>query len=341
MAVHASTPRRWPVPRAAIWAVSVTLVLLAAVVLERTWPHAALLALLLVVGGLGTLHGALDTVLIMRLLSTTEARVRALLGYLGATLLTAWLLLPYPAMALMVLLGLSMWHFGESFGRASESSGTPGIPGTSGVWAFESLMQRVLRGGAPVLMPALVSRTELAPLAQVVAAGDATALAMNLLWGFWIGLAWLWAAAGATWLLRCAAGDAGWQRQQVLLLEVAALAALNLVCSPLMAFALYFGLYHAAGHIGRVWATQEASRRAQLATDWRVWMTLLLSLALMAWLASGVNGVNGVIGAGEAALPLAWPDTALRLLIVGLVAVSVPHVALVGWWAHQLRGKPS
>jgi beta-carotene 15,15'-dioxygenase len=317
MRSHTASPAwHWPAPRAALWFAGAALVLLAAVALERTLPRAALWALFAVVGGLGTVHGVLDTVLVTRLLPAGWARGRALLAYLAVTLLIGWLLLAHPALALMVLLSLSLWHFGESFQTPAASP-------------WEGLCQRLLRGGVPVLMPALVSQTELAPLAQAVAAGDNAALAM--LWGFWTGLAWLWAVACGAWLLGCvaAAGD-GWRAGRALLTEVAALAALNLLCSPLMAFALYFGLYHAAGHIGRVWATQEAPRRAQLAADWRVWLTLLLSLALIAGLFSG---------ASASALSSAWPDAALRLLIIGLVAVSVPHVVLISCWARLLRNE--
>jgi beta-carotene 15,15'-dioxygenase len=310
----ASPVSRWPAPRAAGWAVAAALILLAVAALERTQPHAALLALLIVVGGLGTLHGVLDTVLIVRLLPAAWARGGALLAYLAVTLFTAWLLQPYPAMALMVLLALSLWHFGESFQAQTVSR-------------LQGLIQRLLRGGAPVLMPALVSKTALSPLAMVVANGDATA--MTVLWAFWTGLAGLWAAGCLAWGVWCVTrAQAGWRAAQALMTEVAALALLNLLCSPLMAFALYFGLYHAAGHIGRVWATQAQSRRLQLATDWHVWLTLLLSLALI---------VGLVQLATDSGVPSAWPDAALRVLIVGLVAVSLPHVVLISRWAALLR----
>jgi beta-carotene 15,15'-dioxygenase len=311
----ASLAWHWPMSRTARDAMASGLIVLVASLAERAQPHVALLALWLVVGGLGTLHGVLDTVLVVRMMRKGWMSAGVLLAYLVVTLSTAWLLRPFPAVALMVLLLLSAWHFGESFDKPAPAS------------TFTRLTLRLLRGGAPVLMPALVSQSALAPLAQAVAGDDLAAITM--LWGFWIGLAWLWAATCAVWLLRSVTASAeGWRGDLLLLRELGGLALLNIVCSPLMAFALYFGLFHATGHIRRVWAHLPVSQRGQLTTDWRVWLTLLMSVALLA-------GLVWTMRAGAATV--AWPDASLRLLIVGLVAVSVPHVVLISCWARLLR----
>jgi Brp/Blh family beta-carotene 15,15'-monooxygenase len=236
----------------------------------------------------------------------------ALPAYLGATLLTAWLLLPHPVTALLLLLALSSWHFGEAFD-------------TQAAAAVERVSLRLLRGGAPVLMPALVSPDALARLARTVAAGDAGPSAW--LWACWTGAAWAWALGCGVWLLCSAWSPERRRRSRPLGLELGALAVLNLACSPAMAFALYFGGHHAAGHIARVW-TQALRGRAPRGSGWAVGLTLLLSLMLLA---------GWTLHSAAAVPPSAWPDAALRGLIVALVAVSVPHVVLISCWAQQLR----
>jgi hypothetical protein len=100
--------------------------------------------------------------------------------------------------------------------------------------------------------------------------------------------------------------------------------------SPLMAFALYFGLYHAAGHIRRVLAVVPVGTR-------RTWHRNPYLIA-----AIGLTGLLGLLLAGAMhaqAIDVALPDLALRGVILALVAVSVPHVVLISLWAAAL-GRP-
>jgi beta-carotene 15,15'-dioxygenase len=289
--------------------------LLALFWLDRSHSQAGLLMLLILVGSVGTAHGVLDTVLLLRLV---PGRVRCVLlsaAYLWAAVTTALLLQAHPAEALIVLLSLSLWHFGEPF---VDQSAMP---------AWQQLLQRLVRGGAPVLMPALVARQELAPLAHSATGGEVVATA--LLWGFWTSMAWAWLLLlGLCLISSFLHTPAASMRRRQWLSEVAVIAALYLLVSPLMAFALYFGLYHAVGHMRRVVQTSATAAWSAWARDWRVWASLVLTLLLGAALVAHM-----LTRAGAAS----WPEVALRSVILILVAVSVPHVVLISWWAQRLR----
>ncbi len=326
-----------PSPRSGLGAAALGVLLLA--ILDRWLPHAGLLALLFLVGTVGTAHGVLDTLLIVRHLHTQRGRWLVATAYLLAAVLTAAVLQSAPAVALMVLLGLSLWHFGEHFERAAPGSNAPSAAPSAALSSAPSAAQqlfiRLLRGGAPVLMPALLAQSALAPQAQVAAGGEPAATAM--LWAVWTGMGYAWAVMFGLWCLQSLLVPQGspTSRRHVLL-EVLAIAALYLLLSPLMAFALYFGAYHATSHIRRVLKTSpvQASDGASRTwhTDWRLWATLALTaalgMALLAWMLPQVGS-------------FALPDVALRTVILALAAVSVPHVVLIGWWARGLRTAPA
>jgi beta-carotene 15,15'-dioxygenase len=283
--------------------------------LDRMVLHSGLMVLLVLVGSLGLVHGAMDALLLVRHLERTRTRLSWGVVYLVATIATAWVLWPLPGIALMLLLGLSIWHFGEAFDSFRS------LP------AAQQVVYRFLRGGAPVLMPALIARPALEPL--VAAAVGANAPATAMAWACWSALALAWLFGIVVWL--------GWLRLrpqldrvslQRTLIEIGTLVALYALVSPLMAFALYFGLYHAAGHIRRVLAVAPAG------TKRICWRDPYLVAAV------AVTGMLGLLLAGVVqaqALTTALPDLALRATILALVAVSVPHVVLISWWAAVPR----
>ncbi len=283
-------------------------------VLDRLHPQSGLVALLVLVGSLGTIHGAMDALLLVQHLKTTHTRLTLGILYLSMTIATAWALWPLPGIALMLLLGLSIWHFGEGFDHFRS------LP------AVQQAVYRFVRGGAPVLIPALIARPALAPLVGAAADGDAAATAMA--WSCWSGLALAWLCGVCVWLawstLRSPADRLARQKT---LIEIGALATLYALVSPLMAFALYFGLYHAAGHIRRVLALTPADTRRAWRRDPYLLTALALTCILSVLLAAAMHAQ---------AIEMALPDLALRTTILALAAVSVPHVLLISFWAAAL-----
>jgi beta-carotene 15,15'-dioxygenase len=282
--------------------------------LDRLQPRSGLIVLVVLVGSLGMLHGALDVLLMARHLKTPGARLVAGTSYLLATIATAIALRSQPGVALMLLLGLSLWHFGENF---------DGPPRPS---LAQQIAVRFVRGGAPVMMPALIARPALEPLVGAAVGGDAAAL----VWAGWSVLAIAWVCITCGWLAWSHARPSPERtKHRKVLLELAGLVMLYALASPLMAFALFFGLHHAAGHIRRVIGSVPAGARGRMHRDPRLITALALTL---------VMGVLLVPMMRAQATVFSLPDLALRSVILALTAVSIPHVLMISWWAaHHAR----
>ncbi len=293
--------------------------------LDRAAPAVGLISLLALTATLGMGHGALDALLLLRRFSTARERLAGAAAYLLAVLGSAALLAPWPAVALIVLLLLSIWHFGEGFEP------------TDGASAASQLLLRLVRGGAPVLLPALLAPAALEPIIHAATGANGTSGAV--VFDLWRGLAFGWLALTATAgvaascgrLRMTAASGTAW-------IELAALSLLYALLSPLLAFALFFGFYHSTVHIMRV-ANRSASGLAPASPGWRTALdllrepcllaTLALTLLLMLLLAGAMRAI--VVDAGIAAF-------ALRSVVLGLAAVSLPHVWLITHWAEAHQG---
>ena len=314
---------------------------------DRTLPTAGLWSLLGLSLSTGFVHGALDAQLLLQRFAS-RSRALAVAGvYLLAVLALCAVFNAHPSAALLALIAMSAWHFGESYGRWTPTR------------SLLAILTRVVVGGAPVLLfPWEVS--------------DATAqlllpwLSVDALQA-WRGLGVLWLVLFAMWAGWH--GGPAWRANRYAWLELAGVGLLNLSLSPPMAFAIYFGAYHAPAHIWRVWRSgrticnerneskqhsepsqpsqpsqtsqrsqpsepSEPSQRSQspaFATRSLAWrwvasvagLTILLGAIL--WLSSGA--------------PKSQPaqvQTALRWLIVFLAALTLPHLVLISTCARML-----
>jgi beta-carotene 15,15'-dioxygenase len=280
--------------------------------LEQQWPT---LGAWLFVGlslTLGMGHGALDTALLLGQFKPHSRAMAYGLLYLALTLLSGWLLSLSFAWALIALLLMSVWHFGELYAQR--------------IWL------RLAVGGVSVMAPALLQSTALGQLLQ----GAAPEYAARLL-GLWSGLAWAWAALACLVVFtglcsqrnRTMFGNNTVHLQTQAVLEISIVLALNWVLSPLFAFALYFGLYHCTAHIARV---QRAAVRHQGLSGgqvaWAWCASMLLTAVLMAALWQWLPSAGQWAGRGDAQL--------LHWLVVALGAVTVPHLLLVGYSGRWL-----
>lgn len=194
-----------------------------ALIASATLPHeASWLVALAAVIVLGVPHGALDGAVAAPLLRPRYGRTwfgMFAVPYLGlsALVLLVWQVAPMTTLA--NFLAVSVLHFGE------EDAG-PGRP-------FEILV----RGGAPIALPALLRPEETAEVFAVVAR-----VSMPLLPEWWTVAAWLWLTLAVAWLLRQ-------PRRREVLIEILILAAAFRLLPPLTAFALYFVGLHAPRHM--------------------------------------------------------------------------------------------
>ena len=102
---------------------------------------------------------------------------------------------------------------------------------------------------------------------------------------------------------------------------------LNLAFSPLMAFALYFGFYHAPVHIWRVWRSRPRGKLVSSFGLLHFAATLLITLILGAALFSVLE---------KSASMFSMEAAGLRWLVVALAALTLPHLVLVSLCARQL-----
>ncbi|CAO4139748.1 putative beta-carotene 15,15'-dioxygenase [Methylorubrum thiocyanatum] len=264
-----------------------------ALVASATLSHeASWLVALAAVIVLGVPHGALDGAVAAPLLRPRYGR--AWFGvfavpYLGlsALVLLVWQVAPLTTLA--GFLAISVLHFGE------EDAG-PGRP-------FEILV----RGGAPIALPALLRPEQTAEVFSVVAR-----VSMPLLPEWWTVAAWLWLALTVAWLL-------GHPRRREVLIEILILAAAFRLLPPLTAFALYFVGLHAPRHMRALIRDPvrapgiDTMGRAVVAALPVFTLTLLLGAALWPLYAAGSSYKAG---------------TLLSLTLQSLSALTVPHVLL-------------
>lgn len=314
---------RWrPLTLPAVLAILAALGLASLRHLEQTYAQAGLWLFVGLTLTSGFFHGALDIVLIQREFAGPRRMAIALIFYIAAAVLLAMLCAYSGWLMLLILLLMSIWHFGEPYGRWTQTA-----------WSQGAWVHRVIAGGAPVLLPALLSAQALQDVLPTAVGPDA-----EWAWTIWQTLAWFWVGL-------CALGLAV-MRQRILSrplwTEVVIAFMLNLLLSPLMAFSIYFGILHSTMHIARIatrYRRDKASDQAnvnQQAIGPRIGAAIVVtSLATMALLLALAWYLKNMPFA------IAGHDHLLNLLLVALTALTLPHLVLVSRSAHWLTARPS
>ena len=270
---------------------------------------------------LGLPHGALDPLVPFRMRGEPlrPGRVAAFCaGYLAIAVGVVGLWRAAPVAAAVGFVALTWAHWGQGDVFALRALGWDRHLASRAHLAAAG----VVRGALPMLVPLAAQPKEYATVlgdlvrlfdpalaavtAEAVAstAGVAQAGAVVLFGGYavWTAVA---AARGGAW--RSAALDMG---------EVAALAGFFALLPPLWSVGLYFCTWHALRHLARlepVVAPRRPARLALLAAP-----ATLGALALFA-------GLGWLLAARPAS------GDVLAVYLVGIAAVTVPHVAVVAW----------
>lgn len=312
--------------RITIIVISSAILLLVLRALESQWPLIAMWAFVLLSLTFGFGHGALDAVL---LLEQFQPRVKALVVsvvYLLCVILAGWVFSWSVPWALLLLVLMSVWHFGELHSYS--------------VWA------RLSVGGASVMWPMLVAHNAMSQLLQGTLGSG-----FEVVWGLWSTLAYGWfvlmllsvlywfvsrffrlnqaSSIPAEILTSIYQDKTAWA-----VVEIVALLCAYLVLSPLLAFAMYFGLYHSLAHIDRV-------RRAVLAHSELVFARYALAfvasiivtaaLLVLLWWLLPVMQRTGMAENTQWQLSQLIP-----WLVVSLAAVTLPHLLLVSYSTRWL-----
>lgn len=307
---HAATWSRWVV---------VATLLLSGVL--TPWP-AATAAVTLVVAGVGFAagvpHGAIDHLAAARLTGGRPVRVVAVVYALLAA--AAWALMAWggPA-ALAVVAVLSVLHFG-----AGELEISRQLTGWRPNGVAASAI--VLAGCGALVLPLARSGDQLAAVASAVSPDLAPLIAAEPVR---VALVVTWLAAALF-----AVVEALRAGQRAIAFDIVVVGLLGALAPPLVAFAVWFGGWHALRHCARLLTVEPGC--AQLIAAGRHRAAVRRFARLAAWPSAAALAFVVALGCFTVASP--DPTTLVAELLRLLLALTVPHMAVV-WWLDRTTGR--
>ena len=294
------------------WSRRLVLVVVALAVAASTLPAAAqeIFVLVLVAAGLlvGLPHGAVDHRLAAGLTGWPALVVAAV--YAGVAAL-AWLLISTTGLvALIPVLALSLVHFalGELEVVRATTGWNPSTPAAVAV---------AVAGTGALLLPLARADEQLVAVAGSISPHLGALLSAEASRAALVAV-WVLAAAGAS----VAALRA---HQPVVVLDIVLVGVLGAVAPPLVAFAVWFGGWHALRHCARLLTVDAPSAVLIALGHPRRAVGELARAALWPSLAAVVVLAALVVASATAADPAAAVGTTL----VVLLALTVPHTAVV------------
>ena len=262
---------------------------------------------------IGFPHAALDPLLIYQNFTDSKTRWLQYFGLLVVASVT-WVFLPQ--LALLLFIVMTVQHFGEG--------DTQSNPRSFG-WA-----EVVARGGT-FLVTIHSNHAEVVDIFTLIVGGTSEAAVSNVMAACTV--MQIGYAVCTVYLLVHLSTFLHLQSAQQLLLEVAVLNFMYYAAPPLLAFMVYFNIYHSQRHLTRVMGmnTWQASSRVTVMVGMSV--TLLATLILGLWY-SGIQATAPFIQATTYSLLLdARP--LLRPVFIVISSITVPHMVLV----HEVFSK--
>ena len=229
-----------------------------------------------------------------------------LISYLTVTGLCIWFILSNNLIGFQLIVLISALHFG--IGDASFISEMDARSNRTG---FPKVLFALAAGFTPVFIPLLNSRsTEALETVNPILSGWANPITEQL---FWV-VVTLNLFVTSVMLFKGRRAEA---------IDLAALLAISLIAPPLVAFAFYFGFWHALRHTGRLTLELPSSIRAHerqkpLRAFWLAVAAGLPALAIVI----GFTVVLGITGNFDLGADLLW------LLLAVVWALTIPHMAL-------------
>jgi beta-carotene 15,15'-dioxygenase len=265
------------------------------------WQVALALAALVI----GIPHGAVDHLITVPKMASFKMAI-FLSGYLAVTGLAIWFFLNFQLLGFALIVVISALHFG--IGDASFLSE---LDKRTTQKTFPKILYALAAGFTPVMIPLVNSQSQAAlEVVNPNLVGWATGFEQVLLIGF-ISLNLL---AIATMLLR---------RRPELAIDLFILLAISLLAPPLVAFAFYFGLWHALRHTGRLTLELPSSRafHQKSQTNKALWKAVEAGIPALVIVLVFTIGL-GITTGFDLGMDLLW------YLLVVIWALTIPHMAL-------------
>jgi Brp/Blh family beta-carotene 15,15'-monooxygenase len=281
----------------------------------------------------GLPHGAVDHLVPGRMadrITLPQGMVLVGVGYAVAMAAYGLVWWAAPALAAVAFIAVTLLHWGQ------------GDLYTLLRWAdcayYDRRLRRavavLLRGSMPMLVPLVghpAAYGEVLGVFVTVVGGDAAALPPVGATPVRAGVVVLLAAGGlltAWWGLRWAQRHGRWQPVATDLGELALLSVWFLTVPPILAVGVYFTMWHALRHLGRLAEVSPVTRPALAAGAWA------RAVGHMLWDALPLTAVSLVGFAAVWLLLPRGPTGAMSLLgfyLVGIAILTVPHVGVVTW----------
>lgn len=256
---------------------------------------ASLLGLLAIIF-VGLPHGAFDGAVAMALGWTKQPWMMLvfIMGYVSLAVLVIIVWIAFPTTALIAFLGISLIHFGlgDAIGGAK----------------IETLMQMIAHGGMVIVGISLFHKAEVDIIYSYLTGGDT-----SIIWVFIEQTSFVIGLALCIYLIMAIARPVLRPR----LCEVVCLGFIFYSLPPLAGFAFYFCMVHTPRHLFRLWQ-QLGHHNVQR----RSMMLMALAFTVASWLAGG-------IALWMIPQSISTDAHLLRVIFVGLAALTVPHMLLV------------
>ena len=275
----------------------------------------------LVVAGLGFLagvpHGAADHVMAARL-SGGRSMVGIGVVYAGLAA-AAWALLAWGGLsALVVVVVLSAVHFG--LGELEVSRHLTG-------WRPGRLISIAIAiaGCGALVLPLARSGDQLRGVAAAISPGLAPLISGQPLER---GLLIMWLAAAVAAIIA-----ALWSGHLWVAADIVLVGALGMLAPPLVAFAVWFGGWHAVRHCARMLTVEpECAALVRSGRDRAAVLRLIRLAALPA-----VAALITVLALGWITVTASDPTVVVAEILRLLLALTVPHMVVV-WWLDRATG---
>lgn len=270
--------------------------------------HSQIIFFLVIALSIGLFHGMLDIILLQ---NKPFQQQRFLLIYGALALGTCLLLALFSGAALIILLLLSVWHFGEIQGELQGEK-----------QAKQPHIKRFILGANALTAAFLLGGSDIAVILTTILNQSVW---FDATWQLWRMLSVLWLVAFALYTLLLIV------KQQLQTFyadsfEIAVVWLAFLLLPPLVAFSLYFGAYHALRHIRDVLPSKNIIKTHKNA--------LLLTALASAWM---LGCLVWLFSSNDAQITNIFSSQSmLQATIILLVAVTLPHAILISLWRKNL-----
>ena len=256
---------------------------------------------------IGLPHGAFDGAVAMALgwAKRPWMMLAFVIGYLALAALVIIFWLAFPSLALVAFLGISLIHFG--LGDAIRGVG------------IAPLVQAIAHGGMVIMGISLFHKGDVDIILSYLTGGNTA-----VIWMFIEQASYVIGLAFIIYLVMAIARPALRPR----LFEIFCLGFIFYMLPPLAGFAFYFCMVHTPRHLFRIWrqlSQQNFGRKSMLS------MAAVFTVA--SWLAGGI---------ALWMIPQSMSADAhlVRVIFIGLAALTVPHMLLVDGLFRRHQARP-